>query len=183
MTSKFSLPLSEVDEKFLNELKAKYPGHTRLDIQLVDTDEIPSFSITDFWQIIDLLNWSAEETEETIAPAVDALSKHPLSHIYLFEDMLAELLYALDTQQHAQVAYPDKPISADGFLYVRAAIVAQGKRHYEEVLHTPEKLDKHADFEPLLSVAALAYEKTTKKPFDYIPAISYETYSNEAGWE
>lgn len=57
MTTRIRVPLSEIDEKFLQELKEKYSGHTRLDIQLVNLDDIPSFSEDDFWSIIDLLDW------------------------------------------------------------------------------------------------------------------------------
>jgi hypothetical protein len=184
MTTRISVPLSEIDEKFLQELKEKYPGHTRLDIQVVNLDDIPSFSEDDFWSIINLLDWSTEGTRnDVLMPAVEALAQHPVSHIYLFEDMLAEKLYQLDTKAHANAAYPDDHFSEDGFLYVRAAVVASGKARYQEVMQDPTKTPHDEDFEPLLSLAALAYKQKTNSPFDYISPTNYETYSNEKGWE
>ena len=183
MTTKISVPLSEVDEKFLKELKEKYPSHTRLDIQVVNLDEIPAFSEEDFWSVIGLLDWDAETRNEVLTPAVEALAQHPASHIYLFEDILAEKLYMLDTKAHAQASYPEDSFSEDGFLYVRAAVVAQGKEKYYRVLQAPCQINPDEDFEPLLSLAALAYEQKTGSEFDYISPIRYETYANEEGWK
>lgn len=183
MATRISVPLSEVDEKFLKELKEKYPSHTRLDIQVVNLDDIPTFSEEDFWAIISLLDWNAEIRNEVLIPAVEALAQHPASHIYLFEDILAEKLYTLDTKAHARAAYPENPFSEDGFLYVRAAIVSQGKEKYEQVLKGPAQINPQEDFEPLLSLAALAYEQKTGSEFDYLSPTSYETYANEAGWQ
>ena len=183
MTTKISVPLSEVDEKFLKELKEKYSIHTRLDIQVVNLDDIPTFSEEDFWFVIDLLNWKAEVRNEVLNPAIEELTQHATSHIYLFEDILAEKLHLLDTKAHARAAYPGDSFSEDGFLYVRAAVVAQGKEKYSQVLQDSTQIDPNEDFEPLLSLAALAYEQKTGSEFDYISPISYETYANEAGWQ
>ena len=134
----------------------------------------------DFWAVIGLLYWKAETRNEVLAPAVEALAQHPASHIYLFEDILAEKLHWLDTKAHARAAYPEGSFSEDGFLYVRAAVAAQGKEHYYKVLQAPTQINPDEDFEPLLSLAALAYEQKTDSEFDYISPISYETYANEA---
>ena len=184
MTNKISIPLSEMDENFLKELKEKYPDHSRLDIQVVSLEDIPSFSEDDFWEIIDLLDWSTKGSRnEVLEPAIVALAEGPISNIYLFEDQLAEKLFHLDTKAHAKAAYPDQRFSEDGFLYVRAAIVASGKNNYKKVLTHPSHLSGAQDFEPLLSLAALAYERKTQANFDYLPPTNYETYSNAAGWE
>jgi len=50
------------------------------------------------------------------------------------------------------------------------------------VLDNPASLNKEIDFEPLLSLAALAYQQKTGRMFDYISPVSYETYANEDGW-
>ncbi|MCB9285087.1 MAG: DUF4240 domain-containing protein [Lewinellaceae bacterium] len=184
MTTRISVPLSKMNEKFIKELKKKYPGHVRLDIQVVDMDAIPTFTEDNFWSIIALLDWDAKGgREEVLATAIAVLSEHPESHIYLFEDMLSEKLFQLDTKAHAAAAYPeDGHFSEDGFLYIRASVVATGKERFEAVLKNPSLMPSDEDFEPLLSLAALAYERKTKSPFDYMPPISYETYANEAGW-
>lgn len=184
MTTKISVSLSAIDDDFLRQLKDKYSGHTRLDIQVVELDEEPTLTETDFWNIIDVLDWDAPNTDAILEPAIQALSQQPLSHIYQFEDMLAEKLFKLDTAAHANVAYPEpRRVSEDGFLYVRAAVLASGQEYYTEVLNNPALLDADDDFEPILSLAALAYERKTGKDFDYIAPVDYETYANEAGWE
>ena len=184
MNTRISVPLSKVDEKFIEELKKQNPGHIRLDIQLVDMDAIPNFTEDDFWSIIDLLDWNAEDEEEQVlAPAMTALAQHPVSHIYLFEDLLAEKLFQLDTKAHAAAAYPDGHLSEDGFLYVRAAVVASGRKRFEAVLNDPSQMSAEEDFEPLLSLAALAFRQKTGSEFDYLPPVSYETYANKEGWK
>lgn len=184
MTTRISVPLSKMDEKFIKELKQKYPGHVRLDIQVVDMDAIPTFTEENFWNIIARLNWDAKGgRDEVLMPAIAILSEHPESHIYLFEDILSDKLYQLDTKAHALAAYPGGGhFSEDGFLYIRAAVVASGRERYEAVLKDPSKMPSGEDFEPLLSLAALAFERKTKSPFDYISPTSYETYANEEGW-
>ncbi len=181
MTTRISIPLSEMDEDFLKKLKKEYPQRARLDIQVVDLETIPAFSEDDFWLIIDKLDM--DNKTNTLKLAIDELAEHPISHIYLFEDKLAEKLYLLDTKAHAEAAYSSTPFSEDGFLYIRAAVVAQGKQYFERVLKNPEEISHNEDFEPLLSLAACAYEQKTGKEFDYIPPLNYETYANEEGWE
>lgn len=182
MTTRISVPLSEVNDEFLKELKEKYPAGTRLDIQVVDLEGIPTFSENDFWSIIYLLDWSAETRTKVLEPAIKTLVEGPISHIYLFEDILAEKLFQLDTRKHADAAYAEGPFSEDGFLYVRAAVVASGQEKYLQVLQDPTTIPGKNDFEPLLSVASKAFEQKTGSPFEYIPPINYETYSNTAGW-
>ena len=184
MNTRISVPLSKVDEKFIEELKKQNPGHIRLDIQLVDMDAIPNFTEKDFWSIIDLLDWNAEDGEEQVlAPAIAVLAEHPVSHIFLFEDILAEKLFQLDTKAHAAAAYPDGHLSEDGFLYMRAAVVASGRKRFEAVLNDPSQMSAEEDFEPLLSLAALAFRQKTGSEFDYLPPVSYETYANKEGWK
>ena len=183
MTTKISVPITAFDEEFLHRLKAKFSAHTRIDIQVVEMDEEPLLEEADFWNIISLLDWDAETREDVLAPAIEALAKRPISHIYQFEDFIAEKLSQLDTAPHAHMAYPEsEAISEDGFLYVRAAVVAKGRKHFNDVLKSPERLDPDEDFEPLLSIAALAYEQKTGKGYEYISPVSYETFSNSAGW-
>ena len=182
MTTRISVPLSEVNDEFLKELKEKYPAGTRLDIQVVDLEGVPTFSEDDFWSIINLLDSSAETRAKVLEPAIKALAEGPISHIYLFEDILAEKLFQLDTRKHADAAYAKGHFSEDGFLYVRAAVVASGQEKYQQVLQDPTTIPANEDFEPLLSVASKAFEQKTGSPFDYIPPTNYETYSNATGW-
>ena len=151
--------------------------------------ETPQDGLTEdgFWQLIECLDWENEgDDDAVIEPLVQALANLPNANIHQFEDILAEKLWLLDTGEHAEASIRDQEkdyVSVDGFLYDRCCVVANGKELYEEVLHDPSKFPTGLSFERLLSVASLAYERKTGKAFVHIPRKSYETYSNEAGWE
>jgi len=121
-----------------------------------------------------------------IEPLVQALANMPSTNIHQFADILAEKLWLLDTHAHAEASIRDEEkdyLSVDEFLYDRCCVVANGKALYEEVLHDPSKFPTGLSFERLLSVARRAYQRKTGKALVHIPRKSYETYSNEAGWE
>ena len=42
-------------------------------------------------------------------------------------------------------------------------------------------MPKDMEFEALLMVARLAYQRKTGEEFDYLPKVSYETFSNRVG--
>ncbi len=44
-------------------------------------------------------------------------------------------------------------------------------------------MPKDVTFEPILSIAAKAYQRKKKKDFLYNPSYNYETYSNKEGWK
>ena len=143
-----------------------------------------------FWKIIELLDWEKEgKDEEVIEPVVAHLSNLPVEVIYQFQDMLSEKLYQLDTRAHAENSgdnayHPNTHFSVDLFLYDRCCVLANGRDFFEKVLADPCLMPKDLSFEPLLYVAANAYERKTGKTMDdYLPACSYETFSNEAGWK
>ena len=92
MNTRISVPLSEIDENFLKKLKEDYPHNSRLDIQIINLDELPVFSEEDFWEIIAQLDWEADSRDAVLAPAVSTLAAHAISHIYLFEDILDFIL-------------------------------------------------------------------------------------------
>ncbi|WP_374605053.1 DUF4240 domain-containing protein [Arenimonas sp.] len=143
-----------------------------------------------FWRIIGLLDWDEEgDDEAVIEPAVDALAQMPVEAIAGFEETLARKLHALDTRAHAREigedAYTDDgdDFSVDTFLYARCCVVANGRELYETVLANPAGFPKDQDFEALLNVAATAHEqKTGEEPEFFDTSVSYETFSNEAGW-
>ncbi len=148
-----------------------------------------AFTDANFWRVIALLDWSKEEenNEAVLEPAIAFLSSQEEAAIYRFHDILAEKLFALDKRIYADQLGEDAPgegyFSPDFFLYARACMVANGKTYYESILNDPLSMPEGYAFEPLLSLAEKAYERKTGKPFDYYPAISYETFSNAEGWE
>ncbi len=178
---------ADLTEQVIHDLKEKY-GSAELEIRVRSEHEKEVLSESEFWRIIALLDWEKTgDDAAVIAPVVDELSKLPVAFIYQFQDKLAEKLYQLDTQIHAENCgvnrwQSDKYFSADVFLYERCCVVANGKDFYEKVLTDARQMPKDMDFEPLLYIAANAYEKQTDTPMQYAPAVSYETFSNKSAW-
>ncbi|MFI0939703.1 DUF4240 domain-containing protein [Streptomyces sp. NPDC021020] len=77
-------------------------------------------------------------------------------------------------------------MSADAFLYTRAAVVAAAREEYERVLRDPARFLPFANgfvwAEALLHVPDTAYERLTGDAWDRRTRYSYESYSNTAGW-
>jgi len=144
----------------------------------------------EFWRIIALFNWKRTGNDEAVLkPAVAALAKHSEDDIAAFEEILSRKLYALDTLEHArnigEDAYVDdsKHFSVDWFLYARCCVVANGKKFYESVLEDPTKFPHDMEFESLLGLTDAAYEAKTGRESDgFQTSVSYETFSNRAGW-
>lgn len=143
-----------------------------------------------FWKIIDSFDWQYEgDDKKVLAPAVSILKNLPVEEIQKFEETLSYKLYLLDTKEHAknigEYSYDETQnyFSADIFLYIRCAVVVNGKDFYNEVLKHPKKMPKDLEFESLLYLASTAYELKTGRDFDCFPNYSYETFSNEEAWK
>jgi len=141
-----------------------------------------------FWGLLDKLDWRHEgEDERVVAPVIRALKKLPLEEIESFENILAHKLYALDGRAWAREIGSGwrgglHPISGDEFLYARCVAIVNGRDFYEAVLADPRQMPKDMEFEYILSVASEAWEAKTGTEFDPDTDVSYETWSNEAGW-
>jgi hypothetical protein len=143
-----------------------------------------------FWAIIAHFDWAKTGDDDAVVqPAVRALAALGAVPVCEFQDLLAAKLYRLDTAAHAAEigtwAYrgqDDDAFSADNFLYARCVVVANGPALFEHVLHHPAAFPKDLEFEALLSVAPIAYERATGQEFDHDPPVSFETYSNKDGW-
>lgn len=142
-----------------------------------------------FWRIIGLFNWKKTgDDDEVLKPAVTALSVMSVEDIQRFNDILAEKLFALDTEAHArevgEYAYREgEYFSGDGFLYSRCVVVANGRSLFEAVLNDPKQMPKDMDFEAILSLAGQAFEEQTGAEFEYDSPVSYESFSNKSGWQ
>jgi hypothetical protein len=144
-----------------------------------------------FWSLIDRFDWTKEDDDDAIIePAVVALALLPDAQIAGFQQVLARKLYDLDGRAWAresgeQVWFgePDR-VSVDAFLYARCLVVANGREFYEAVRADPSMMPKDADFEAILMLAADAYDRKTGLEWDDLDDtdVSYETFSNEAGW-
>jgi Protein of unknown function (DUF4240) len=149
-----------------------------------------AMSRRDFWAVIAKLNWKKTGDDDAVlGPAVKALAAKSEAQIRAFADLLAEALHALDTREHARHSSDDFDpddgdayLAADGFLYARACVVANGEEFYEAVLSTPSKMPKDMDFESLLSLATMAWEAKTGDEFDHLSPVDFETFANKKGW-
>jgi hypothetical protein len=186
METVFKVNVKDIDSQFFIDLGEKLAPSTEIEIRIPDArPQKEWFTDEQFWQIIQAFDWSKQDAQEVMAPAVARLAARPVMDIYLFSDRLSEKLFQLDTRAHgdAYLAHEgDDYLSVDDFLYIRCAVVAEGKAYFEQVLNNPGELPNGITFEPLLSLASKAYEKKTGRKFEYHPAISYETYSNKAAW-
>ncbi len=188
MQTVLNINIDDIDTKFVEKLKRDF-AHADVEIRLKEQkDRTPPFLETDFWDVIEMLDWTQEDDDEKIVePLIAFLADRPISHIYRFSDMLAEKLWRLDTYAHAKVFLDDPEeegyLSVDDFLYTRCAVVANGKAYYEKILKNPQLTPPDLTFEPLLYIALKAYKRKTGKNFTTVSAYNYETYSNKKGWQ
>ncbi|MBK9015723.1 MAG: DUF4240 domain-containing protein [Saprospiraceae bacterium] len=187
MTTVLKVNISDISPQFFQDLKDKFGKSALVEIRVEEQKHGEGLlSDEQFWAIIEMFDWSKKNRTDIIAPAVVALSKMPMSSIYLFQDKLSEKLYQLDTRAHADgylSKQDDDYLSVDDFLYVRCAVVAEGKAYYEQILNNPSEIPVDIDFEHLLSLADEAYKLKTGKEFNYFPIFNYETHSNAEGWK
>lgn len=145
----------------------------------------------DFWAIIAALDWDETGDDHAVlAPAVAMLAARPVEDIEAFSELMAGYLYALDTREHARYGHlgeadpddPDDYISADGFLYLRCVVVANGREFFDQVLADPREMPRDLEFEALLSLDREAYSTKTGEEYDFDTELSYESFSNDKGW-
>jgi hypothetical protein len=139
-----------------------------------------------FWTFINLVDRRllVEDEDGAVEPLIEALAKLRPGEIAAFEEHLAQRLYALDGRRYADEAGASGE-SADGFLYVRCFVVAQGEAEFRRVLENPVRMPKSPDAwcEALLGVASEAYEQVTGEAATLATSVSYETGSNRDQWE
>ncbi len=188
MTSTIKMPLRNVTQDALRDLQQKYPN-AEVQISLAAPQSDGLMTEAQFWGLITLLDWDhSDDDDAVVEPLVAALATGPVRQIFDFADILSQKLYALDGLKYAQhigeSSYKTgRYFSGDAFLYVRCCVVANGQSFYEDILEHPERMPKDVDFEPLLYVAADAYERRTGRTWNFISAYNVETFANEAGWE
>ena len=143
-----------------------------------------------FWDLIAQLDWDKTGDDAAVVrPVLRALVEREPDEILEFQEILAEKLHALDGRRWARESgddvwwgEPDK-LSVDEFLYTRCAVVANGREVYEGVLRDPSDMPKDREFEALLYIARDAWEERTGREYDHDTRVSYETFSNERGWQ
>jgi len=154
-----------------------------------DLSENSRLEESDFWRLIDLLDWQHEGNDKmVIAPLVKALEESSPCDILKFSEILAHKLYSLDGADYARHIGSDAYSGSKGdfaknwFLYVRCCVVANGQDYYLSVLNNPELMPKDTEFRSLLTVPAQAYKIKTGKRLNHSTQYSYETFSNQKLW-
>ncbi len=140
-----------------------------------------------FWGVIEKIDWTKNDDDERLLPAIKFLANKKVSEINQFQENIAYKLYLLDNRENAENigenSYGNEHFSSDYFLYVRCCVIAKGKSLFESVIIDSKKMPIDIDFEPLLYLSSSAYELKMKKEFEYEAGCNYETYSNIKGWE
>lgn len=153
-----------------------------------DVDRVTgTMSDDDFWQCIDLLDWSTTEPADVVELLVRHRAARPVEAIGGFHRNLSGKLFDLDRLEFARqigtYSFGSAAgFSPDHFLDVRAAVVANGRRFYDEVVADPERMPKDLEFEELTTVAERAYSRKTGRTPLFLGAKPTETYSNTDGW-
>lgn len=189
MTTVLKSSIQAFNDQVLNSLKSKYPDAV-IKVEVAAGTNISRMDETNFWEVIDCLDWHQKDRKQILQPAVERLSRYPIEEIYAFHNLLAQKLYALDGRQFAvrlgsnrYLDNEDRYFSVDDFLYSRCGVVARGKDYYNLVLQNPGRMPKEFTFEPLLSLPRKAYQlKTGLTDYNHITDVWYETFSNPDGW-
>ena len=140
-----------------------------------------------FWDVMELCDWAHEgDDEKVLKPVVAYLSKQEDSTIFAFDDLMSELLYALDTRKLAdQCAAATGYTSGDVFLYSRCVALINGPQYYQNAKSGGQPGMWNMEFEALLYTPAKAWAakyKKTAEEYPHISPLSYETGSNKDGW-
>lgn len=103
MTTTLRINIKDMNLQFLKELEEKAGTSAQVEIKVESNKHGEGlFSEEQFWQLIELFDWKQKTRDDIIQPAVIALSRMPVSAIYLFEDFLSEKLFNIDTKEHAK---------------------------------------------------------------------------------
>ncbi|MFI0928095.1 DUF4240 domain-containing protein [Streptomyces sp. NPDC021012] len=150
---------------------------------------------SEFWEIIEA---SADSDISIHCGAISArLTDRSPGEITEFADVLAESLFRLDLKILADTPVKGAvsrsgrplPLSEDGFLYARCAVILAGRKAYGEILTDPAGVDfspytsdEAAVAEELLEAAPTAFGRVTGVEWEHVEPFDYETGSNEDGW-
>lgn len=137
-----------------------------------------------FWDTMELCDWDHEGDDDLVlAPVIKYLSEQDDDKIFLFDDLMSELLYELDTKKLGdQCQKLTGFLSSDAFLYSRCVALINGPKYYEEAKKGRHKEMWSMEFEALLYVPQWAWERNHAEEYPHISPLSFETGSNTEGW-
>ncbi len=140
-----------------------------------------------FWETMELCDWGYEgDDDKVLKPVIEYLSKQDDSIIFGFDDVMAELLYDLDTKKLAdQCQKVDPYMNDDTFLYSRCVALINGPEYYKRVKNGKQKDLWGMEFESLIYVPARAWglkHRSSVDEYPHLAPLNYETGSNKDGW-
>lgn len=113
-----------------------------------------------FSKIMDICDWDkAGNDEEVLSPLIEYLSCQSDDEIYSFDDIMAELLYGLDTKKNFKTACKYYDHSDDTFLYSRCVALINGADYYKKAQQGKAKGLWSSEFEAILYVPKAAWAK------------------------
>jgi len=140
-----------------------------------------------FFEIImTVCDWDASgDDDKVLDPLVSYLAEQSDETIFSFDEIMAELLYELDTRKNYETACKCDDHSDDTFLYSRCVALINGEEYYKSVKAGKNLSLWKMEFESILYVPMMAWSKKHGKSpddYSYLTAKSYETGSNADGW-
>lgn len=140
-----------------------------------------------FDDIMEICEWNSQgDDDKVLAPLIEHLSTLSDDEIFAFDDIMSELLYALDTEKNFNEASKFYDQSDDTFLYSRCVALINGADFYEQALKGKKhKILWTSEFEAILYVSMAAWAKKHNEDAENYPHLSpfcYETGSNKTAW-
>ncbi len=143
-------------------------------------------TLDDFWKLIEDVDGAALQSgegheDEAVEPLIQSLMALDKEELQFFHEHLAQALHDVDGRRYYDTA---GDIGDDGFLHARCFVVAMGREVYERTLNNPDLMPKGLAHwcEPLLYVAASAWEKRTGETLEFDAKVNFETGSNTSLW-
>lgn len=119
---------------------------------------------------MDLCDWSfGGDDDKVLAPVIEFLLTKDDDFIFCFDDELYSLLHELDTEKIIeQYTKNSDYVGDDEFLYARCAVLAKGKKYFDDIKNGATDFPADLEFESLLYVAKDAWaKKHNAEVFDY----------------
>ena len=136
---------------------------------------------------MDICDWEAMgDDEKVLEPLIEYLSQQSVETIFSFDEIMAELLFELDTKKNFRKARRYYTHSEDSFLYSRCCALINGEEYFEKAKAGKVRDLWQMEFEAILGVPENAWEKKYGKDssnYPYLTTKSYETGSNADGWK
>lgn len=140
-----------------------------------------------FSSLMTICDWDKSgNDDEVLKPLIEYLSELSDEEIFSFDDIMSELLYALDTRKNFKTACKYYDHSDDTFLYSRCAALVNGADYYKKVQQGKIIKVWTMEFEAILSVPSSAWAKKHNsdiKNYPHLSAFCFETGSNADMWK